>query len=109
MRKLVIGSGATLIAISGVLAANAEPVTRAGAVQVTEKASAAPTSGNNLKSGNKIKFDGVDGESVRINKLSEQGKVKADLNAINKLKAGNMKVSPSKTQSTLPQTDTHLK
>jgi hypothetical protein len=41
MRKLVIGSGAALLAVGGVLVASAEPVSPAGAVVVEEKAAVA--------------------------------------------------------------------
>jgi hypothetical protein len=109
MRKLVIGSGATLIAISGVLAANAEPVTKAGAVQVTEKTSAAPAGEHKLKAASKIKFDGVEGEGVRNHKLSKQGGWKLAPNGENKLKAGSLKVSPAKAESTVSQTDGYMK
>jgi hypothetical protein len=41
MRRLVIGSGAALLAVGGVLVASAEPVSPAGAVVVEEKAAVA--------------------------------------------------------------------
>jgi hypothetical protein len=41
MRRLVIGSGAALLAVGGVLVASAEPVSPAGAVVVEEKTTVA--------------------------------------------------------------------
>jgi osmotically-inducible protein OsmY len=117
MRKLVIGSGATLIAIGGVLAANAEPVTGAGAVQVTEKTAAAPISGHKMPTDVKMKIDDWQGESARKNKLSSEGKWKTDAIGENKLADGHIKLSPSSEsgilkaapQVTVPQSDTYMK
>jgi hypothetical protein len=114
MRKLVIGSGATLIAISGVLAANAEPVTKAGAVQVTEKTTEAKVGKHKLdqlklNTDAKIKFDDVEGEGVRTNKLTKEAGWKLPPNDENKLKAGSLKVSPAKAESTVSQTDEYMK
>jgi hypothetical protein len=124
MRKLVIGSGATLIAIGGVLAANAEPVTGAGAVQVTEKTSAAPTGVHKLSPDTHIKFDAVTGDNVQKNKLSSESKWKADNLGVNKLTDAQIKQSPSSERGidkaspnimkatpkgTVPQSDTFWK
>jgi hypothetical protein len=117
MRKLVIGSGAALIAIGGVMAAEAEPVTKAGAVQVNEKTSAAPVGAHKLSTDLKIKIDDPQGESARKNKLSSEGRWKDDIIGQNKLADGHIKLSPSSEsgilkaapEGTVPQSDTYMK
>jgi hypothetical protein len=106
MRKLVIGSGATLIAIGGVLAANAEPVTKAGAVQVTEKTTEAKVGKHKLdqlklNTDAKFKIDIVDEEGDRTNKLTKEAGWKLAPNGENKLKAGDIKLSPSSASGIL--------
>jgi hypothetical protein len=78
MRRLVIGSGAALLAVGGVLVASAEPVSPAGAVVVEEKASvAAPVHKHKeykAVSERGLKLDGVKGDST----AASGGQLKAE-------------------------------
>jgi hypothetical protein len=72
MRRLVIGSGAALLAVGGVLVASAEPVSPAGAVVVEEKAAvAAPV--HKHKEYKAVNERGIKFDSVKLDSTAAPG------------------------------------